>query len=207
MNKTSKVQAYQIVAIILGSYQGRFEIHDDSEIDSLSIPGTVSVYHMAIRDIEVDFCKAAVMDLCYSDNPYPPTPGQIRRRAIEISMGTLAPVGPFEAWERTCAYSQGKIKNLSDIEKKALNMIGGVWEIKNNSNTGLLRRDFVKYYEQLYTKKMKEYAAMPAVRRVAENSLPKLPCSKTVVDTVDEPKVNSEEVKKMVRDYLNSRKV
>lgn len=143
-------------------YPGRFEV----------VPGMADDWMHVLDGVDDREVKAAVLDLCATEG-WPPACAKVRARALDLAAGELAPVGPYEAWGRVRKSLHDKTVALSDIEKQALNQIGGTWELKNG-NTGTMGH-FVRAYDGLLKKQRRLRAVLPSVASVAAANTPALP--------------------------------
>jgi hypothetical protein len=121
------------LSVISECYPGRFT----------ASMATTEVWSKMLTDIDDKYGKAAVVQLCTSGQ-WPPTIAEIRETALTLTDGDVVPPSPWEAWERVV---NGRVE--TDIEKRALKLIGGTWEIKHTENQGVTRSNFVKAYGEL----------------------------------------------------------
>jgi hypothetical protein len=120
-----------------------------------------------LTDIDDQYGKAAVLQLCTSGQ-WPPTIADIRETALTLTDGDVVPPSPWEAWERVV---DGRVE--TNIEKRALKLIGGTWEIKHTENQGVTQSNFVKAYGELVERDRRRRLALPSVKALAESNRPK----------------------------------
>lgn len=134
---------------------------------------TTETWNQLLADVSDEHGLAAALQLCGSSD-WPPTIAQIRSLAFDLSQGRLIPPSAWEAWERVqeaVRYPEQSY-NLTPIEKRALDVIGGIWAIKRSENVGVERSNFVKAYEaMLQTDRIKQMS-MPIIKQLAENNEP-----------------------------------
>jgi hypothetical protein len=105
-------------------------------------PETRRAYVAALQDVPLPLLRDSIRDLIRSSR-YLPTIRDIRERVAE--RGFDLP-GPFEAWEQIVARPP---RPLPEPVRRALNMVGGSWEVRNTTTPGLLRRDFIAAYQEI----------------------------------------------------------
>lgn len=147
------------LATISASYPDRVKISDAGR----------KVWYRILEDVDDENLKAAVLDLC-STEEWPPSIAAVRARALELAAGELAPVSAYEAWDRVRKAPYDDTVVLRDIEKSALNQIGGTWELKNG--TGATIHHFVRAYDALLIKQRRIRTVLPVVASVAETNAP-----------------------------------
>lgn len=124
-----------------------------------------------LKDIDDRHGQAAVVQLCGSGE-YPPTIAQIRSLAHDLGSGRLTAPSPWEAWERVC--DPDCAQSLTDVEKRALKVIGGTWAIKNSDSIGVERSNFVRAYQDFLNTERKRNTAIPEVRKIADDNAPEI---------------------------------
>jgi hypothetical protein len=134
-----------------------------------------------LTDIDDKHGKAAVVQLCTSGQ-WPPTIADIRETALTLTDGDVVPPSPWEAWERVL---DGAVE--TDIEKRALKLIGGTWEIKHTENQGVTRSNFVKAYGELVERDRRRRLALPSVKALASSNRQK-PEVTPVERQIEEPR-------------------
>lgn len=128
---------------------------------------TASFWSKLLMDLDNDFGRAAVLQLC-GECDFPPTISQIRMAAYNISRGETSSPSAWEAWERAVSG-----KSETDIEKRAIKLVGGSYAIRRSSNQEVIRSHFLKCYTELLDRSDKNACAISEVRRLAEVSKPK----------------------------------
>lgn len=154
-----------IHGLLVAVYQGRFQ----------SDNGIVNTWLDLLRDLDAECVLQATRQLASHPGQWPPTLGDIRSLAVDLSMGTFAPVSKYEAWERAIRLARGEVVATSPEERRALDTIGGTWQIKNAENLSFDRNVFMGHYEELVTKNKQIATALPAVKQVADMNTPALP--------------------------------
>jgi hypothetical protein len=94
---------------------------------------------------------------------------------IELSLGLLAPPSAVVAWERVIEYVGEEPVQLSDDEKRALNFVGGVWELKHSQNITTVRSQFMRAYDEFSRRRIMEERSHQSTRLLAESNRPALP--------------------------------
>lgn len=59
---------------------------------------TVNLFHAVLEDLPSDMLKAATVQYCSEGNPFFPTPGVLRDKAMDLQMLALGIPTPAEAW-------------------------------------------------------------------------------------------------------------
>lgn len=140
-----------------------------------------------LSDIENTKGQAAVVQLCGSCE-FPPTISQIRAMALNLAQGRVAAPSAWEAWEMAL---QGHYDALGTIGKRALDVIGGSWAIKNTESPGVERSNFIKAYTEFMDRHRAELLAIPEVKQFAAASaqpdLPRLSQENTDHDHTQDP--------------------
>jgi hypothetical protein len=127
-----------------------------------------------LGDLEEDILLAAVRDLCGAPGQWSPSVGDIRQRAVELSLGQLAPPSGGEAWERACDWAGGSEVELTDLERCVIKRLGGSWELKHSLNPTSTRRDFLRFYDEAIKKMIATKRAHPETKKIAEGKAPEL---------------------------------
>jgi hypothetical protein len=66
--------------------------------DKQSLDETVALFLAVLGDLPVDMVKAATIQYCSEGNPFFPTPGVLRDKAMELQLLALGIPSPAEAW-------------------------------------------------------------------------------------------------------------
>lgn len=154
---------------MIAAYQGRVETSDQIS----------ETWFLLLRDLDEVSVFNATLDILSESREWPPTPGQIRDRAIDIARGELVSISPTEAWERVCASAQGDSVQLNQKERRALKVCGGTWEIKNSQRIGATRAVFMQHYEALCRSEKRIAATVPEVALAAKLDATALPQPKS----------------------------
>ena len=126
-----------------------------------------------LADVDSKCMFAAAADIVSTGkSEWPPPIGVIRCRALDLNAGELAPISPYEAWGRV-SESIGKKSDLTELEKLALNNIGGTWTLKNGD--AYTMSHFLKAYQEILDKERRLRTVLPAVSTVAARNTPSLP--------------------------------
>ena len=125
-----------------------------------------------LGDLEEDILLAAVRDLCGSPGQWSPSVGDIRQRAVELSLGQLAPPSGGEAWGRACKWSSGSEVELTDLERCVIENLGGKCELKHTTNPSMTRRDFLRFYDEAIKKMIAVKRAHPETKKIADEKIP-----------------------------------
>jgi hypothetical protein len=122
-----------------------------------------------------------VEEIGNTSEKFPPSVGQIRTRAIELSHGDVTRPTGSEAWERVCQWNRetGPINAvprrvsdivLTELEKRALKQIGGTWAIDHTQSPDMLRAQFIKFYDQQISKTAVERNLAPWTKQLVDNT-------------------------------------
>jgi hypothetical protein len=184
----------RILAKFSHSYQGRFFIVEDAP----ECPGTVNTWYLLLRDLDDIHVKSAATDLLSQDLEWPPSPGKLRRRAVNISLGNHAPVSGYEAWEHCQRLAKKLPVAMSPNETRALEMIGGVWAVTHSEKPGVERAAFIRFYDELCAKEIRINSVIPEVAAVSNHNAPALPPERRLPEpqTTDAPEMTEDELKK-----------
>lgn len=120
----------------------------------------------------------------------------VRRRAVEIRNGVKVPISPLESWERACRLSHGEPVELTAIERRALNLIGGTFTIKNSNYIAKDREAFTRAVDEMTRSASRDASLLPAVDRIT---------TKMNIAIEGQVKRNSDFVEKIVRDINDGR--
>ena len=127
-----------------------------------------------LGDLEEDILLAAVRDLCGAPGQWSPSVGDIRQRAVELSLGQLAPPSGGEAWGRACDWAGGSEIELTDLERCVIKRLGGSWELKHSLNPTSTRRDFLRFYDEALKEMIAIKRAHPETKKIADEKIPEL---------------------------------
>jgi hypothetical protein len=155
------------------------------------------VWGELLYDIPNLYGFAAVKELCASME-WPPTVSQIRDMALCLAEGDVVPPSPWEAWERVLDGN-----SVTAIEKRALRLIGGTWEIKHTDNQGVTRSNFVKAYGELVERDRRRRLALPSVKALASSNRQKpevTPVERQIEEPRDIRKADPATVSEMLRE-------
>lgn len=196
-----------IHGLLSATYQGRFQTNTE----------IVKIWLDLLKDVDAEYLIQATRQLASQPGQWPPTVGDVRSLAVDLSMGQYAPVSEYEAWERALRVSRGEQIVTSEEEKRALNMIGGTWQVKHSENLSFERRAFVSHYSELVRKKKSIDMALPEVKQIADLNAPALPPSRSTYESnnakekstwVDRPvpeqrgkRATREEVRELLKGY------
>jgi hypothetical protein len=136
------------------------------------------VWLRRLRDLDAELVLAAVDAICNEPGRFPPTPGTIRDRALQIGTGALSAPTGADAWDRVLQWNretppaggQGEPSSivLTDNERRALKSVGGSWAIAHSSNGDWLRTQFIKRFEELAAAEAAERNATPETKALVE---------------------------------------
>ena len=179
-----------ILAELKENYQGQFQITEH----------TTKVWMRRMEGIDADAVLASVEEFCNSPSKFPPSAGQIRTRAIELAHGEMTPSSGTDAWDRVVQWNSETPQfeyqretpssvALTDLEKRALNHIGGSWQLANSRSIEFERAAFIKYYDAQVAKQTVHRSATPAAKQLVESRRPALPAPETKQLPAAEPEV------------------
>lgn len=120
-----------------------------------------------LSDIDIAIVATAAADLC-SSSQYPPSVSDVRCRAFEIKNGVKVPISALESWERVCRLSRGERVELTAIERRVLNLIGGTFTIRNSNHIAKDRDVFIRAIDEMTRSASRDASLLPAVERVTE---------------------------------------
>jgi len=122
----------------------------------------MDVWLPMLRDIDDETGKAAVIQLCSAGN-FPPSISDIRETALILAEGDVVATSPWESWERAL---EGRVE--SNIEKRALKLIGGSWALKSDAKPGVTRSAYINAYTELCERDRRRRLAIPAIKALTE---------------------------------------
>ena len=163
--KTNRGTIAKVLAMMSAAYPGKVEITQEIALLWLDI----------LRDMEETSVIEAVRDLISAPGQFPPSVGDVRHRATELSMGLLAPPSAIEAWERVTGYAMGEVIHLSEDEARALKFVGGTWAVTHTSNPETVRSQFMRAYDEYTRRRILETRAHCSTRALVESNRPALP--------------------------------
>ena len=174
------------------AYPGRVSIEDS----------IVNVWIDLLRDVDAECVLQASRQLASQSGQWPPTVGDVRSLAVDLSMGRYSPVSPYEAWERALRVSHGDAIDTSTEERRALKMIGGIWQIKHSANISWDRKAFLEHYASLVDKNKRIDSALPETKIITEMNAPSLP-KKTEYPS-QEPELSRRATQDEIRDMIEN---
>lgn len=170
-----------VLAELKENYQGQFKITEH----------TAKVWTRRLEGIDAAAVLASVEEFCNSPSQFPPSAGQIRTRAIELSHGEMTTPSGADAWDRVCQWNRETPRGcheassaksdvvMTDLEKAALKHIGGSWQLDHSRNYSFDRSAFISYYNDQIAKQFVHRSATPAAKQLVESRRPALPAAET----------------------------
>jgi hypothetical protein len=177
---TDRSTITKILTMLLFRCPGRDPVSEISktsrnELESDELRNSMILFWLdQLGDLEEDILLAAVRDLCGSPGQWSPSVGDIRQRAVELSLGQLAPPSGGEAWGRACDWAGGSEIDLTDLERSVIKRLGGSWELKHSLNPTSTRRDFLRFYDEAINKMIAIKRAHPETKKIADEKIPEL---------------------------------
>ena len=95
------------------------------------------IWHTMLEEFSSDTVHSSVLQLLSTHQTFPPTIGEVRLCCIRISSGTLERPKASEAWGRVLKKIQGQKIDLSVDEKRALDQVGTIYDLKHSENKSL----------------------------------------------------------------------
>jgi hypothetical protein len=135
----------------------------------------LNTWAMFLDGMDSSAVVEAAKDLCSSNREFPPSVGQVRHRAAELSLGILAPPSGVEAWERAVRRSRGDVVDLQEDEIRALEFIGGTWAVKHSERPEIIRSQFLKAYAEFCQTRIIENRSHESTKALANMNAPALP--------------------------------
>jgi hypothetical protein len=195
--KVTRDTVERMFARMTAAYQGRIESSDS----------VLETWFLLLRDLDAEATLKATMDILSEPREWPPTPGQVRDRAVDISRGKLVPISPTEAWEHVLNSSVDSSVILDENEKRALRVCGGAWAVKTSSHVESVRMTFIAHYKALCVAEKRIAATIPEVARFSRVHH-ELPATTKEMDSLPRPsageKINrgtSDEVRELLKGY------
>lgn len=93
----------------------------------------IPVWHSILEDIPVELLVAAASDYCAQDNPFFPSVGQIRQRALDMTATDADRLTAGDAWDEVCrafrSHGRNRLPEWShpDIERTVKAMGGWIY--------------------------------------------------------------------------------
>jgi hypothetical protein len=183
-------------------------------------PERMAMWVNMLEGMDSSTAMAAALHLISVGGPFPPTVGELRRKMLQISQGAITRPSPYQAWKNVCEYvavvncppryvpfGEDREKRqgpaITNIEKEALESIGGGYYLYNSTNRSIDMSHFIKAYTALLEKSENEAIALPSVKRMLDMNAPALPAPSAPEPKPKQiesaPVVNAEEVEEMIR--------
>ena len=143
----------------------------------------------------------ATKDLCSQPREHPPSVGQVRHRAAELSLGILAPPSGVEAWERVVRRSRGESVDLHEDENRALEFVGGTCAVKHSEQPEIIRAQFLKAYREFSQRRIIESRSHQSTKDLADMNAPALPPHQEKEEREEEhgPPATAEEIRELLK--------
>lgn len=108
---------------------------------------TVSAYARMLEDLDYQAAEAAVKEHA-AKSPFFPAVAEIRLVVVERQLGLPSPV---VAWEqvREVVDKEREFSALDEVTKRAVHLVGGLWEIRLCETPLALRSQFLKVFKEL----------------------------------------------------------
>jgi len=206
---TDRSTITKILTMLLFRCPGRDPVSEISktsrnELESDELRNSMILFWLdQLGDLEEDILLAAVRDLCGTPGQWSPSVGDIRQRAVELSLGQLAPPSGGEAWARACDWAVGLEVELTDIERHVIKLLGGSWELKSALNPTSIRRDFLRFYDEAIKKMIATKRAHPETKKISDGKAPELkPCrlnDRVIEDETHGVPATKEQVKEILQ--------
>ena len=204
---TDKCTIIKILTMLMFGYPGRDPLTEiaktagsSSEADDLR-DSLIAFWLGELQDLDEGTLLAATRDLCCSPGQWPPSVGDVRQRAVELSLGHLAPPSVGEAWRRVCEWAYGENVQLTDAEHTAAKRSGGSWELKHSTSPSTTRAHFIRFYEEEIKKIVARRRAHPETRQLADANSP--PVNKFGWPVQRENEEPTPATKEEIRGYLS----
>lgn len=206
---TDRSTITKILTMLLFRCPGRDPVSEISktsrnELESDELRNSMILFWLdQLGDLEEDILLAAVRDLCGAPGQWSPSVGDIRQRAVELSLGQLAPPSGGEAWGRACDWAGGSEIDLTDLERSVIKRLGGSWELKHSLNPTSTRRDFLRFYDEAIKKMIATKRAHPETKKIADGKAPELKScmvnDRVIEDETHGVPATSEQVKEILQ--------
>lgn len=206
MRTTTKETINQVLAMLAFRCPGRDPLSEIAKANPRSPENaqeSLSLFWFdELKDLDADCLIHATRDLCGAPGQWSPSVGDIRQRAVELSLGHLAPPSPGDAWERVCDWAKGEPIQLSEDEKAAVKRTGGKWELKHGENVTTTRAHFLRFYDELVKKRVMTKRAHPETKAIANLNAPALPAAPAGRLTIPEHRASDPETVSSLLDGL-----
>jgi hypothetical protein len=100
---------------------------------------TPMAYEKFLKDLDFEQAKAVIVNHVATRKWFPKI-SEIREAALELSLG-------IDSTETVMVQLQGDPQAISPMAKKALKIVGGLWEMNRTTNPSAWRAQFRKAYE------------------------------------------------------------
>jgi hypothetical protein len=164
MMKTDEQTITRVLDAMVRAYPGRFEI----------VPGQKQIWLSLLSDLPADAVYGATTQLV-AVSKWPPSVADVRRLAVNLTRGRLAPPSPWEAWERVQRKVAGEEIELTGNEARALKIIGGTHTLRTSTAIAFERKSFCDAFESFETADLREAIALNDVKQLAESNSPPMP--------------------------------
>jgi len=185
MKKVDKRSVTMVLGMVAAGYPGLVEVDDTMLTFWLEI----------LRGLEEPVVIEATKDLCSAPGKYPPSAGDVRHRATELSMGLETPPSACEAWMHVLELLRGKDILLSEDEEKSLTVIGGISSVRRSSNIGYDRTHFFRAYDEFTKQRIMESRSHNSTRVIAALNAPVVPALPELTAPPPDPEPETEAVR------------
>ena len=159
--KTDEQTINKVIAAMVSAYPGRFEV----------VKGMPGIWLSLLSDLPADTVYGAATQLV-AVSKWPPSIADVRRLAVNLEKGRLSAPNAFEAWERVQRKSAGDDIELTDNEKRALKVIGGMHTVKTSTAISFDRKSFCDAFDSFEQTELREAIALSEVKRLATHNAP-----------------------------------
>lgn len=125
---------------------------------------TEQVWARLLGDLSDQSFLAAIEHYAATKPIYPPTPAEIRQKAIELDHGMITEITAMQAWDRIWRSFNDTEIVLTDIEREVLRFMGGSWALRNSRNLTTDRAHFLRAYDETLNRRKVERQTTPRIR-------------------------------------------
>ena len=151
-----KETAIQILKAFKAEYDERFEVSQDR----------INIWCRVLADVPDRPAIAAMMQILGENRKFPPTCGELRVQALNLSRGLIEKPSGVSAWEKVAAKINGQNVKLSEDENRALKATGkDMHMLKRSNNLASDRAVFIKIFDEFQTVAEQKLTTPPEVKQ------------------------------------------
>ena len=143
-----------------------------------------------LGEFSEDTIRSACTQVLITHKVFPPTVGEVRLSCIRINTGTIERPKASEAWGRVLKKIQGQKIDLSVDEKRALEQVGTIYDLRRSENQSLSyeRTAFQKAFDHIQDEWEREQLTLPQVKALVDKNSKILGTGQPEIPQLESPK-------------------